>query len=88
MPDRIVSKAKNRENIQHTLEMCIESFTSDNNPDGIVSVTTGRIVPDAANLANYVATRKEPMKQFETSWPECFYQTKWLPCMSAISTSN
>ena len=40
---------------------------------------------DAVNIANYVAMGKGPIKQFETSWPECFYQTKWLPCLSAIS---
>ena len=46
------------------------------------------IAPDAVNVANYVATGKEPMKEFETGWPKSFYQTKWLPCLSAIRISN
>ena len=56
MHDRIESNAKNRENIQHKLEMCIEPLNSDNNPEGIVDIMTGRIAPDAVNVANYVAT--------------------------------
>ena len=35
---------------------------------------TGRIGPDAVNVANYVAIGKEPMEPYETSWPESFYQ--------------
>ena len=88
MPDRNVSNAKNRENIQHKLEMCIEPLNSDNNPEGIINIITGRNAPDAVNVTNHVATGKEPMKQFETRWPESFYQTKWLPCLSDISISN
>ena len=72
MPDRIVSYEKNIQNIQHKLEMCIEPLNSDNNPDGIVNIMTGRIAPDAVNVANYVAAGKEPMKQFAKRWPESF----------------
>ena len=35
---------------------------------------TGRITRYTVNVANYVATGREPMKQFETSWPETFYE--------------
>ena len=64
MPGRIESVAKNRENMQHKLEMCIEALDSDNYPDA----------PDAVNIADSVATGKEPMKQSETGWPESFYE--------------
>ena len=50
--------------------MCNEPLNSDNHSEGIVNIMTGRIAPDAVNVANYVATGKEPMKQFETSWPK------------------
>ena len=35
--------------------MCIDPLNSDNHPDGIVNIVTGRIVPDAVNVDNYVA---------------------------------
>ena len=54
--------------------MCIEHLNSDNNPECIVDIMTGRIAPYTDNVANYVATGKERMKQFETSWPESFYE--------------
>ena len=54
--------------------MCIELLNSDNNPEGIVNIITGIIAPCTINIANYVATGKEPIKQFETSWPERFYE--------------
>ena len=76
MPGRIVSNTKNIENIQHKLQMWIEPLHSDNNPEGIVNIMTGRRVPDAVNVVNYVATGTESRKQFETSWPESWYQTK------------
>ena len=47
--------------------MCIELLISDNNPEGIVNIMTGRIAPYSVNVANYVVTGKEPVKQFETS---------------------
>ena len=46
--------------------MCIEPLNSDNTREGIVNIMTGRIAPDPVKVANYVATGKEPMKQFET----------------------
>ena len=76
MPDRIVSNAKNRENIQHKLEMCIEPLNRDSNPEGIVNSMTGIIAPDSGSVANYVVTGNEPMKAFVASSPESFYQTK------------
>ena len=78
MPDRTVSNAKDRENIQYKLGMCIEPLNSGNNPQGIM---TGRIAPDAVNIANYVDTGKEPMKPFETSWPKIKVS---LTCQLAI----
>ena len=69
MPDRIVSNAKNRTNIQHKFEMCNEPLNRDNNPEGIVNSMTGRIPPDSGIVANYVVTGNEPMKAFETSCP-------------------
>ena len=38
MPGRIESVAKNRENIQHKLEMCIEALDSDSYPYGTVKL--------------------------------------------------
>ena len=76
MPNRIVSNAKNIQNIQHKIEMCIEPLISDNNREGIVNIMTGRIAPDAVKVANDVVIGKKPMKQFETSWRESLYQTK------------
>ena len=54
--------------------MCIYPLNSDNHPDGIVNIVTGRIAPDAVNVDNYVAMGKEHMKQFETGWPKSFYE--------------
>ena len=33
IPERIVSNARNRKNIQHNFDMCIEPLNSDNNPE-------------------------------------------------------
>ncbi len=73
MPGRIASNAKDRGNIQQKLEICIDPLNSDNHPDGIVNIVTGRIAPNAVNIDNTVAMGKEQMKQFETGWPESFY---------------
>ena len=54
--------------------MCIEHLNSDNNPEGIASIMTGRIARYTVNVANNVATGKDQMKHFETSWPESFYE--------------
>ena len=35
---------------------------------------TGRIAPDAVNIADSVATGKEQMKQCETGWPDSFFE--------------
>ena len=82
-----MSNAKNGDIIQHKLEMCIEPLNNDNNQKGIVNIITGRIAPYAVNVANYVATGKEPMNRFETGWRERFQQTKWLSSLN-ISISN
>ena len=74
MPFGIESDAKDRGNIQQNLEMCIDPLNSDNNPDGIVNIATGRIAPDVVNVDNYVAMGKEQMKQFETGWPKTCYE--------------
>ena len=47
MPGRIASDAKDRGNIQQKREMGIAPLNSDNHPDGIVNIVTGRIAPDA-----------------------------------------
>ena len=39
--------------------MSIEALINDNYPEGIVKLVTGRIAPNAVNVADYVATRKE-----------------------------
>ena len=74
MPGRIASDAKDRGNIQQKPEMCIDPLNSDNHPDGIVNIGTGRIAPDALNVDNSVAMGKEQMKPFETGWPKTFYE--------------
>ncbi|KAG0710302.1 hypothetical protein GWK47_023103 [Chionoecetes opilio] len=70
MPGRIASDTKDRENIRHKLQMCINPFSS----EGIVNIVTGRIAPDAVNVDNSVALGKEQMKQFEAGWPESFHE--------------
>ena len=74
MPGRMTSGAKDRGNIQQKLEMCLDHLNSDNHPDGIVNIVTGRIAPDAVNVDNSVAMGKEQMKPFETGWPNTFYE--------------
>ena len=74
MPGRIESVAKNRENIQYKLDMCIEALNNDNYPEVHCQIVTGRIAPDAVNIADSGATGTEPMKQYETGWPESFYE--------------
>ena len=74
MPSRMASDAKDRGSIQQKLEICIDPLNSDNHPDGIVNIVTGRIAPDAVNVDNSVAMGKEQMKQFETGWPKTFYE--------------
>ena len=74
MPGRMASDAKDRGNIQQQREMCLDHLNSDNHPDGIVNIVTGRIAPDAVNVGNSVAMGKEQMKQFETGWPKTFYE--------------
>ena len=64
---RIVSDAKARGPTE--LQMCIDPLNSDNHPDGIVNIVTGRIAPDAVNVDNSVA-----MKQFDTDWSKTFYE--------------
>ena len=75
MPGRIASDAKDRVNIQHKLEMCIDPLQNDNHPDGIVNIVTGRIAPDAVNVDNSAATGKEQMRQFQAGWPTTFYES-------------
>ena len=74
MSGRIASDANDRGDIQQKLEMCIDPFNSDNHPDGIVNIVTGRIAPDIVNVDNSVAMGKEQMKQFDTGWPATFYE--------------
>ena len=74
MPGRMASDAKDRGNIQQKLEMCIAPLNSDNHPNCIVNIVTGRIAPDAVNVDNSVAMGNEQMKQFETDWPKTFYE--------------
>ena len=59
MPVRIASDAKDRGNIQQKLEMSIDNLNSDNHPDGIVNIVTGRIALDAVNVDNSVGMGKE-----------------------------
>ena len=61
MPSRMASDAKDRGNIQHKVEMCIDPLNSDNHPNCIVNIVTGRIAPDAVNVDNSVAMGKEQM---------------------------
>ena len=58
MPGRIASDANDKGNIQQKLEMCIDPLNNENHPDGIVNIVTGRIVPDAVSVDNYVAIRE------------------------------
>ena len=74
MPGRIASVANDRGNTQQKRGMCIAPLNSDNHPDGIVNIVTGRIAPDAVNVDNSVATGKEQRKPFETGWPKTFYE--------------
>ena len=85
MPGIIASDAKDRGNIQQKLEMCIDPLNSDNHPDGIINIVTGRIAPDAViNVDNSVAMGKEQMKQFETGWPNTFY----MPLSNKVVTMS
>ena len=85
MPGRIASDAKDRGNIQQKLEMCIDPLNSDNHPDDIFNIVTGRIAPDAViNVDNSVAMGKEQMKQFETGWPNTFY----MPLSNKVVTMS
>ena len=59
MPGRIASDAKDRGNIQHKLDMCIDPLNSDDHPDGIANSVSGRIAPDAVNVDHSVAMGKE-----------------------------
>ncbi len=84
MPGRMASDAKDKGNMQ--LEMCIDPLNSDNHPDGIVNIVTGRIAPDAVNVDNYVAiwerNRWSSLRQVGQKLSMSLCQTKWLPCLS------
>ena len=69
-----MTETDDRGNTQQKLEMCIDPLSSDNHPDGIGYIVTGRIASDAVNVDNSVAMGKEQMKQFETGWPKTFYE--------------
>lgn len=70
MPGRIASDTKDRENIRHRHEMC----NSEEHPEGIVNIVSGRIAPKTANVDIAVTVGKEEMKLFEAGWPEGFYK--------------
>ncbi len=45
MPGRIASDAKDRGNIHHKLDMCIDHLNRDNHPGGIVNIVTDELRP-------------------------------------------
>ena len=74
--------------------MCIEPLNSDNNQRALptMNIMTGIIAPYTVNATIYVATGKEPIKQFKTSWPESFSEPSSnkvaATSLSALSISN
>ena len=69
-----LSRLQRKERISSISLICVLALICNTYPcKGHCEIVTGRIAPDAVNIADSVATGKEPMKQFETGWQGSVY---------------
>ena len=52
--------------------MCIDPLSSEDYPNGIVNIVTGRISPDSVIVDESLSLGNEQMQHFEASWPDSF----------------
>ena len=72
---RISSDRKDREGIQHKLEMSINPLDPVSHPESIVNIVNGRMGPATVNVQDSVEVGREQMSEFERTWPEHFHDT-------------
>ena len=54
--------------------MCIDPLISEDYPNGIVNIVTGRISPDSVIVDESLSLGNEQMQHFEAGWPDSFYE--------------
>ena len=72
---RISSDRKDREGIRHKLGMSINPIDPVSNPEGIVNIVSGRVVPATVNVQDAIEIGREQMYKFERTSPDHFYDT-------------
>ncbi len=75
MKARIGSDGKDRQLVREKLELCIDPIYSEQYPNGLVNIVTGKVVAHpAVNVENAVAIGQSQMDTFEKGWPASFYE--------------
>ena len=74
---RITSDGKDRFILRETLELCIDPLDpKQHTRDGLWNIVTGEVVHHpSVNADQAVALRKQECEEFETGWPDSFYDT-------------
>ena len=74
MNSRIKSDNLDREKIRLKLQTSIDPFATTNHPSNVVNIVTGQIAPENVNVDQSVLIGEQLRKEYESSWPEGFYQ--------------
>lgn len=72
---RIEADSEDRIKIRKKLEMSIHPMQSDEHPEGVVNIVSGKISSNLVNVDNAVTIGNKQMEMFECSWPEGFNAT-------------
>ena len=74
-PAQIKSDAKDRRNILHKLQSCIDPMDPTNHPDELVIIVTGRVAPGTVNAGLSAQIGTGQLRKFEESLPDGFNRT-------------
>lgn len=76
MKARIKTDAKDRKALQDKLQLCIDPLSSDEHPNELVNIVSGKVVAHpSVNVDRAVALGETQMTSFEASWPDGFHNT-------------
>jgi hypothetical protein len=75
MKSRIASDAKDRDRIRCKLQLLIDPMDPCSNPENIVNLATGLVLPEHVNVHNTLSIGTRQMKSFEEGWPSSFHST-------------
>ena len=77
MKGRMISDANDRSKIRLKLKQSVDPLApSTHNKDSLIHIVSGRLITeDTVNVDNALSIGKQAMKDYESKWPESFYDT-------------